>query len=493
MAESTPEPRLGTPRIHIPTCDKHSELIDIFCEDCDKFVCTDCAKTDHKDHNWATVVKAASQRRRQLFKYIKTIKEENVPEIDRKIENTSVELKEIKKQGDYEMQKLRTHFNEIIARLTEIKTRREKTIGDHVIDRCEQVNNLKIQYEEHKTNLDDIVKLIEEHNSTMSDYKFINHHREMSQLVSAVDSSRKSCEFSLRYTCRDLNDGELESMIGQIFDLGDITVTESNSFQYSDVGACALSAFNENESYVISYDSDYIERINKHSDKKQRYNVDANDLYATDTGDVYFTDRKAGAIARLTPSGSVSTVVSAQPLLPLAICQSVDGGLLVTLLDSESKLYELDSYSRRLVRHMTLTGDVIHEYEYQEDGQTRLFTLPLRVKQNGNSDICVVNRTSDTTGHVVILSSSGRLRSVYHRDNLNKDFCPNDVECDSRCNILVTDPDNHLIHLLSPDGQFLKFLLTEKEVHFPTLLSLYGSTLWVGNVQGTVKLFQYKH
>jgi hypothetical protein len=50
-----------------------------------------------------------------------------------------------------------------------------------------------------------------------------------------------------------------------------------------------------------------------------------------------------------------------------------------------------------------------------------------------------------------------------------------------------------MIHLLSPDGQFLKFLLTEKEVIKPTALSLYGSTLWVGNDQGSVKLFQYKH
>jgi hypothetical protein len=270
------------------------------------------------------------------------------------------------------MQKLRTHFNEIIARLTEMKTRREKTIGDHVIDKCEQVNNLKIQYEEHKTNLVEIVKLKEEHNSTMSDYKFINHHREMSQLVSAVDSNRKSCEFSLRYTCRDLNDGELESMMGQMFDLKDINATESNSFQYSDVSVGALSAFNENESYIRSYNSDYIERINKHGDKKQRYNVTAWDFCTTDTGDVYFTTYIARTIVRLTPSGSVFTVVSTQPLEPIAICQSVDSGLLVTLRDRESKLYELESYSRRLVRHVTLTGDVIHEYEYQEDGQTRL-------------------------------------------------------------------------------------------------------------------------
>jgi hypothetical protein len=115
------------------------------------------------------------------------------------------------------------------------------------------------------------------------------------------------------------------------------------------------------------------------------------------------------------------------------------------------------------------------------------------VKQNGNSDICVVNQTSITTGNVVILSSSGRLRSVYHGQELNDDFFPSDVECDSRYNILVTDYYNHKVHLLSPDGEFLKFLLTEKEVYGPSALSLYGSTLWVGNSEGAVKLFRFEY
>jgi hypothetical protein len=123
MAES----EFGTPQEHIPTCDKHSELIDMFCEDCGEFVCTDCVKKDHKDHDWATIVKAASQRRRQLLGFIKTIKEEKVPEIDRKIEKTSAKMTENEKQCDSEIQKLQKHFDETIVRLTKIKTSRKRS------------------------------------------------------------------------------------------------------------------------------------------------------------------------------------------------------------------------------------------------------------------------------------------------------------------------------------------------------------------------------
>jgi hypothetical protein len=70
-------------------------------------------------------------------------------------------------------------------------------------------------------------------------------------------------------------------------------------------------------------------------------------------------------------------------------------------------------------------------------------------------------------------------------------FCPTDVYGDSRCIILVTDLFNHRVHLLSPDVEFLKYLLTENEVLVPFALSLYGSTLWVGDCNGMVKLFHY--
>jgi hypothetical protein len=143
-----------------------------------------------------------------------------------------------------------------------------------------------------------------------------------------------------------------------------------------------------------------------------------------------------------------------------------------------------------LLKHMTLTGDVIRDYEYQEDGQTRLFTGPYRVQHNGNSDICVSNWTSETTGNLMILSSSGRVKSVYHGQDLKENFTPYDVACDSHHNIHVTDTANHRVHLLSADGEFLKFLLTEDKVLVPSALSVYGSTLWVGCGNGTVKLFQ---
>lgn len=161
---------------------------------------------------------------------------------------------------------------------------------------------------------------------------------------------------------------------------------------------------------------------------------------------------------------------------------------MVTLRDTESEEYELNSSSRRLVRHVTLNGDVIREYEYREDGQTRLFTWPGRVRKNGNKDICVINMMSK----LVIVSFSGSLKVIYFGQDPREEFNVTDVVCDSHFNILLCEAKNSKIHLLSPEGKFMRYLLTENQVNHPFAMSLKKTTLWIGGDKGFVKVFRYE-
>ncbi|XP_062575306.1 uncharacterized protein LOC134237218 [Saccostrea cucullata] len=492
MAANEKEYPLGSPIGHIEMCESHELPIDIICEDCDEFICGKCAKTDHKDHNWKTLTMAATERKRGLIKFLKKIKEEDLPGIDLKKEKISKQITENKELCDSEVKELQKHCNEIITRLTEIKTRHEKTLRDDLVKKNDQLNLVKSELDKKKRRIVDTLKFMEENNSTMSDYSLIDNHRELTKMLYELEVQITNGEHSVRFIRGKINDDLLNSVVGKTLDLDDIGVTIKNSFQYGDKGICALETFSEDQCYINEYLSKYVEKVNQQGIRKHKFNILPNDMCVTVTGDVYFTDVRNKSISCLSPSGSVTTVISADPLLPEGICQSVDGGLLVTLRDTKSDPHKLESHSRRLVRHMTLTGDVIREYEYQEDGQTRLFTLPYRVTQNSNSDICVANSTSETTGELVILSPSGCTKSVYRGQSLTKNFNPTDVVCDSLCNILVADCNNKQIHLLSPGGEFLKFLLTDNEVDSPYSLSLYKSRLWVGYWEGNVKVFQYK-
>lgn len=103
----------------------------------------------------------------------------------------------------------------------------------------------------------------------------------------------------------------------------------------------------------------------------------------------------------------------------------------------------------------------------------------------------MVNLTSDSISELVNLSFSGSLKSVYRGQNRMKHFTPSDSVCDSGYKIIVSDIDNNHIHILGPDGEFLKYLVNENEVTRPPAMSLYKSTLWVGNERGHIHVFQY--
>ncbi|XP_061165875.1 uncharacterized protein LOC133174793 [Saccostrea echinata] len=491
-ANTTKKYPLGSPQEQIKMCEIHGKTIDMICEDCDEFICVECAITGHREHDPKTLPTAATQRRRCLVNFLKKIKEEDLPRIDEKIEKIPQQITENIELCDSEIKKLRMHYDEIIARLTDIKKRHEQTLRDSLVKKKDQLNHVKSELDKKKRGIVETVEFMEENNSTMSDYSLIDNHRELTKMLSKMKVHMTNCEHSARFNRGDINDDLLESLVGKTFDLGNNEVTQINSFQYRDKPIYVLKAYDEDQCYIREYKSLYTEKVNKEGEREHEFSIIPYDMCMTDTGDVYFTDLGNKSIRCLSPSGSVSTVISTDPLAPIGICHSLDGGLLVTLRDNESDCYELESHSRSLVRHIKVTGDVIHEYEYQEDGQTRLFTVPHRVTQNSNSDICVVNLTSDTTGELVIMSPSGRMKSVYRGQNLKENFKPTDVVCDSLCNILVTDPPNNQIHLLSPDKELLKFLLTGNEVNHPCRLSLYKSTLWVGYREGLVKVFQYR-
>ena len=163
-------------------------------------------------------------------------------------------------------------------------------------------------------------------------------------------------------------------------------------------------------------------------------------------------------------------------------------GLRLTLRDDGAD-FKLKPSSRRLVQRMTLNGKVINTYEFRDNGTTRLFTLPYRTTENCNSDICVVNITSEDTSELIALDRNGLVRFTYHGQGDCK-FGPTDGACDSRGRMIVSDSHNKSLHMLSPDGTFLRYLLFDL-VHKPRTIELCQDNMWIGFGDGTVIVYKY--
>lgn len=75
------------------------------CEECDEFICSQCAKTDHKNHNWKTIPTAGIQKRKELKKTLSTTKEEVVKDMDEKIQKAGKLIEDNRKCCDSKVSK----------------------------------------------------------------------------------------------------------------------------------------------------------------------------------------------------------------------------------------------------------------------------------------------------------------------------------------------------------------------------------------------------
>ena len=177
-----------------------------------------------------------------------------------------------------------------------------------------------------------------------------------------------------------------------------VTVEEVRTFKVFDKRITTIAPIPSDQAWTREIKNFTIKQLSLQSTETKSVTLPPHDDFITlSNGDFIVTDFKDQVIRRVTSAGKVSDSVSKKPLHPSWISKTQAGDILVSLMDDGDN-YNLRPSSRRLVQRMTLTGKVLHTYEFREDGVTRLFTLPGRTAEYGNSDICAINRISGFTG-----------------------------------------------------------------------------------------------
>ena len=151
MAVREEEYPLGTPQEHVLMCEKHDLIpIDMTCEDCEEFICNKCAKEDHKDHNWITISTAATFRTRVLLIAMRKIEEEDIQQIDEKIQIASQQMDINKKRCETEIERIQRHYDAILEKLENMKQRHEKTLRDSLESKNNDLSKVRSSLEERK-------------------------------------------------------------------------------------------------------------------------------------------------------------------------------------------------------------------------------------------------------------------------------------------------------------------------------------------------------
>ena len=319
-----------------------------------------------------------------------------------------------------------------------------------------------------------------------NDFDLLEMEQAMLSALAEVDSFNVDTFFAVAFVPGKIKEEVIRGLIGSI------PVEETQTKVNTSASVCEIKTIHQLKDYIITiaplsdtqaWVSDErnveIKLLSSQSKDIHCRKISRTDFITLPSGDFIVTYYSDQVVRRVTTAGKESVIVSTKPLHPTWIRKTQKDGVLVTLRDNGDH-YKLQPSSRRLLQRMTLSGKVLHTYEFRVDGVTRLFTVPGRTAENGNSDICAINRTSGKTGELIVLQGDGRVRTTYHglEDSV---FDPRDVTCDCNRRIIVLDCISKSLHLLSPDGKFLGYLLFDMS-DYPETMALYqGSTcMWIG-------------
>lgn len=213
-------------------------------------------------------------------------------------------------------------------------------------------------------------------------------------------------------------------------------------------------------------------------------------LIELEDGNILYTDMENKKIRKVTKNlqkmGEINT-----EWYPIGMCLSLSGHILVCV--SQLKVLETNESDIGKILRMNCQGNIFQEIQRKSNNEN-LYTRPICVSENVNQDICV----SDCTKYsVIVVDRTGIFRFAYEggfTQNYDRRFGPAELDTDKDGNILISDYENSLVHLLDIDGRFLQYILTAKDgISKPRGLKVDDEDrLWITEI-GTqcIKVFQY--
>lgn len=441
-----------------PKCPTHtSKLCELHCEQCDVHICVLCVSSKtHNGHDVVEILDFFKGKKKVVKKDLQELKKSINPRYKKIASKIPVQKSELIKNS----QKLTTIIDkrgeDIHRKIDTIINKMKSEIGEMEVN---YLNALQKQEDEIAQNISEITQSIDELQKLLrsndvclvSDYKSRNSEfRKLPPLLNISLPTFSGTKIDTDILYEQIGSLSVPSMTTQ-----EHVYIESLGFssrELLDVPRIVKSVDTELTGHLCSVACLSDERIWTigQSNAMKLHNLQGQllesiktksgnapeDIAVTKEGNLVYTDPKDKSLN--IGNSEIQTVIKLKKWIPLKVCSTSSGELLVLMLsndDNQTKVVRYDGPKKK-------QSIQFNERKQPLFSSNPPFAYTKYITENRNKDICV---TDNGASAVVVVNRAGKLRFTYTGVS-NKLFDPVGITSDSQGRILISDRCNCIVH-----------------------------------------------
>ncbi|XP_065938864.1 tripartite motif-containing protein 3 [Magallana gigas] len=466
-------------RGYSPKCQKHpSKICEHYCVQCDIPICATCASSEeHHDHQFIEITKTMDNKKEIIQKNLQELettiylKYQEIASIitDQKTalnENSQKLTTEIDKHGEDLHREINTIIRNMKSNVEETDTKHLAVLDKHEDEIKNTISEITQTITELKTLLDSSdVSRVSAYKSRNDEFRRlppkltvslpsftpqkINKEQLYQQFGALSASSIKTEEHG--YTIESPS-AEFSPPDRSLIDVPRI-ITQINTYEYGVLNPLdSVSCLSDEEMWTCGYNDNIMRLYNLSGELVKSVQTKSGnypwDIAVTRSGDLVYTDYKDRTV-NIVKNKKIKTVIRLRGWRPFNVCSTSSGDLLVVMVSDGDKRTKVVCYSGSTEKQ---------SIQYDDKGQPLYSYDGIKcISKNRNLDICASDCGADA---VVVVNQAGKLRFTYTGppSTTKGSFSPFGITTDSQGRILTADGDNHYIHILDQDGQFLHYI-----------------------------------
>ncbi|XP_048759378.2 uncharacterized protein LOC125668977 [Ostrea edulis] len=463
-------------------CSDHVlEILNLYCRTCDILVCTDCVLKKHKSHDWCKIRDISDEKRASFSKNLKQIHEKTLPKMNTTLQDVEYISKENQKKKTETLRNIEKQSTAILSSVRKIETKLKEAVEQSFHSYIEAEKELREDFR----NMSGLSKECEKISQRGSDSDVITANGQLEKYIKqANDLDVESYRSVSSFQTGDVEDDVIERMFGSVNlarrrgrstsdYIPKIVIKERRVLSYTKIqddisSICSLGnriwlhPRGSTENFALDHEGNIV--------NTKDFGVVASCTFArSQDGCLLCVDFVGKVIFKLSRDGKFSKVINTSPLKPTSVCMTREGQYLACLEDSA-----VNGQSKTRVFRLSISGRIV-----QSIG-SRLFTIPRKVTENANTDICVIDKMHDQHSRLCVLSSAGILKFQY------SSMSPWDVCCDQYSHIIAISRLGVDVQILDKNGLLLQVFSAADTAISALSISMDVDTIWVAGTKGCV-------